>query len=109
MSDTDTPTRRGPGRPRKVPTTHEVAREKVAEAAPYLSMSPEATAAHVAHGDARKIAVPDAVFEADELDDVSVDRKDMVFHEDATHVGFDDGSMYEVKNGKITKQVRKAD
>src|SRR5689334_9391022 len=115
---TETPARRGPGRPRKAapkadePTAEDVAREKVAEAAPFLSLTPEAAAAHASHGDAAKVAIPDAAVEAlaaDDADDVPVDRKDMTFHEDATHVGFDDGSMYEVKNGKISKQVKKAD
>lgn len=120
---TDTPARRGPGRPRKPattkadehddePTAEDVAREKVAEAAPYLSLTPEAAAAHASQGDAAKVAIPAEVLEAEaeaEADeDVPLDRKDMVFHEDATHVGFDDGFQYKVKNGKIIKQVKKA-
>ena len=112
---TESAARRGPGRPRKTAETPkdesesgEVREDQELDPVEVdLNTTPEAAAAHAAHGTTAHIVAADPDEDAD--DDVPVDRKDMVFHEDATRVGFEDGSQYEVKDGKITKRVKKAD
>jgi len=118
---TEVPVRRGPGRPRKVtPPVKE--RDEDLEGPPAVEVdlmkTPEATAAYAAHGTTAHIraAEPAAADDEVEGDGAEKDPSDRSGHSVSRHapgldaasvtgIGFDDGTEYGVKDGKLTKRA----
>lgn len=117
---TDTPARRGPGRLRKAATQSEddAGLEGPPPVEVDLLKTPEAAAAHAAHGTTAHLAVSEPAVEDE--DDAGEDENagprvghDVLRHANldsdaaktVTHIGFDDGSQWEVEGGKLKREV----
>lgn len=84
-----TPVRRGPGRPRKHPLPE--------TPAPSTEVS-ETPAPSIEKPEPKKAAKPPP-------EDPSDPRIGLECHLTASHVGFEDGSLYEAKDGFVVKRV----